>query len=526
MTEPNPIQTILIAGGGSSGWMSAAYLARALSLPEKKETRIILVESSDIPTIGVGEATIPIFQDFFNYLDIPEDEWMEKCRATFKLAIRFDRWLDGSERDSYWHTFGTVPFNRSGHISPLQHWLLHKVKGSAPPFAVACHESALLCEAGRAPKSAYEAAQHPIPYAYHLDAGLLAETLKEYAKSKGVEHYVDFIDKVNKNEAGYLTSIQTAKNGEIKADFFIDCTGFQSLLIEKALEEKWESYQENLFCDRAVAIGIPYADGDEYNEQHGGLNPFTTATALQSGWIWHTPLRSRDGNGYVYSSAFKTEDEAEQEMRQHLGPRAANSPARHLKMRIGKMDRLWVKNCVAIGLAGGFIEPLESTGLALIQIGLATLVQNFPDKHFSEALQRNYNRILKEQYENIRDFIVLHYCLTQREDTSFWKAVKNETKIPDNLQAQLDEWKYLWPNDSKGSGRMFGPFNHASILAGMNYLPEYFPASLEFLNDPIAQKHFERVESRGKQLAQTLPDQAEYFRQLERIKAFKADDSW
>ena len=503
--------------------MTAAYLSKVLTTNSAQGCQITLVEASDIPTVGVGEATIPIFGDFFRVLDIPEAVWMERCHATFKLAIRFDGWLDGTPNDTYWHTFGTIPLNVGARISVLQHWLQQKLQGDTTPFATACHESVQLCMENRAPKSAYNTPSPAIPYAFHLDAGLLAALLKEYALERGVKHISDKVVNTQLDEQGFIRSVTMEQGDEVAADLFIDCSGFRSLLLEQVLGVPWESYADSLFCDRAIAIGTPYAEDDPYNEQGNGLQPFTTATALHSGWCWHTPLIYRGGNGYVYSSHFATPEQAEAEFRQYLGI-GEDLTARHLNMRVGKMRRLWVKNCVAIGLAGGFIEPLESTGLALIQVGLNALLHHFPDRQFSPALAASYNRILTANYENVRDFIILHYCLTKREDTPFWKSVVHDTRLPDQLKAQLAEWKSLWPNTVKGTGHMFTEFNYVSVLAGMDYLPTQHLPALNFVNTDYASQYFQRVKSRSQQLTSQLPTQGEYFRQLERIRAFRAEE--
>ena len=454
---------------------------------------------------------------------------MERCNATFKLAIKFVNWLDNGPDDYYWHIFGNLPYNQGPKVAMYHHWLKNKLAGNSKAFAHSVDAGAALCEAKKAPKSGIgEQQAQRINYAFHLDAGLVAELLKEKAVQGGVEHLVSKVQDVKLDENDFIQQVLTDQGDRLEADLFIDCSGFSSLLIEKAMKEPWESYEDCLFADRAIAIGRLYAEDDPYNEKNGGLNSYTSATAINAGWIWHTPLVSRDGNGYVYSSRFISDDKAEAEMRQHLGTDLPTTDPRYLKMRIGKVRRSWVRNCVSLGLAGGFIEPLESTGLALIQIGIQHLVHCFPDKAFNPAMIAHYNRIMTEQYENIRDFIVLHYCLTKREDTPFWKAVKHETKIPDSLQEKLDLWKVMWPNDVRGSGRMFGPYNFVSILAGMEYLPKQCLPLLSFESDEEqqAKQFFKQVESMGTGLVQKLPGQGEYFQQLKRIREFRMNKSW
>ena len=332
-----------------------------------------------------------------------------------------------------------------------------------------------------------------------------------------MQHLVGKVEKANLDQNGFIQSIDTDAHGNLEGDLFIDCSGFNALLIEKTLKEPWISYADSLVVDRAVAIGGSYLPDDPYNELRGGLKPYTTARAQKSGWTWNTPLISRDGNGYVYSSQFASETDVETKFRQFLGEKSKDSTARHLKMRIGKFKRSWVKNCVSIGLSSGFVEPLESTGIALIQIAIQNLLYNFPDKSFDASLLNTFNEELNQQYENTRDFIILHYCLTQREDTPFWKAVKNETHIPDSVKERIEKWKYMWPNTLKPEGLMFADFNYISILAGMNFLPQ---KSLPVLNFYKSHKnHFNNTIKRGAKLAESYPTQAEYFRKLHATEA-------
>ncbi len=517
------IEKVLIVGGGTAGWIAACYLNKALNSNDKS-CDITLIESHDIPSVGVGEATIPNISQLFRFLEIPENIWMSQCNATYKLAIKFEGWNDNALGDYYWHTFGSIAPNQGGNISLSQVWVHERNKGLDLPFAKATQEAVYLCEKNKSPKIPFKQSQKTPPYAYHLDAGLLANMLKEYATKNGVRHLVDQVDQVVLGDKGYIKEIKTKNEQYLEADLFIDCSGFKSLLLDKVLGEPWESYGDSLLVDSAVAIGSPYEEGDIYNEKLGGINSYTTAKTHNAGWSWHTPLITRDGNGYVYSSNFIDKEQAEAEFRKHLGARSDNSVARPLKFKVGKYKRSWVKNCVSIGLSSGFIEPLESTGIALIQIAVQNLIYNFPDKTFDPALIDNFNYKLHEQYENIRDFIILHYCLTQREDTPFWKAVKYDATIPDTLKERLEEWKTLWPNGKITANLMFGPYNYKSILAGMNYLPSRSLPILDFYK--TGDTVFQNIKTKGESMAETHPTQAEYFKEILKVKAFQLDEDW
>jgi tryptophan halogenase len=324
-----------------------------------------------------------------------------------------------------------------------------------------------------------------INYAYHMDTVLFGRYLRQVARERGVRRIVDNVVGVETNEHGYLTALKTAEHGDVAGDLFIDCSGFRGLLINKHFGSEFVSFGASLFNDRAVALRVPYASAD------ATINPFTTSTAVSSGWIWDIPLsdqkvalggqqwsddsaHGRRGVGYVYSSQFTSDAEAERELREYVGPQAEGVNARLLKMRIGHNRKLWVKNCIAVGLAGGFIEPLESTGIALITQGLNLLLSHFPTRDCPDALADSYNGAMTRLYEHIREFIVLHYCISRRDDTEYWRANRHNPHIPERLKSQLETWRYRAPTAFDNlSG--FDFFHHTSyhyILAGQRYVPE------------------------------------------------------
>jgi hypothetical protein len=515
VNNPQQIKNIVILGGGSSGWLSATYLNQALNQGQGSPYQITLIESSDIGIIGVGEATIHTFPSTLKLLGISEDEWMVKCNATFKVAIKFVDWSGLPGQDTYWHPLTKLQQPQESSIPLFHYWLKQKLQGSSAPFDDSCFESVELCKAKKSPKSVDR--EHGggalNDYGYHLDAGLLATYLKEKGKAAGITQIVDNVLDVALDERGFIHHLVTQASGEIAGDLFIDCSGFQGRLINQALQEPFVSYADSLFCDRAVALPVFYEPGDKYNEKQGGINPYTTATALSTGWTWNTPLIERSGNGYVYSSAFISPDDAETELRQHL--QEYTSEARHLQLRVGKTRNAWVKNCVSIGLSSGFVEPLESTGIYLIEAGLYYLLQNFPDRQFKPMLVENYNQTMQHLYEDIRDFIVLHYCLTQREDTPFWRSSKYHKYIPDSLQHRLERWQTTWPthNFSDLLHRLFGDYSYVCVLAGMNYLPKQALPILDSQTD-VHEDFFLGIEDRVEQFKNTLPDHIDYLKAI------------
>ncbi|MBE9104247.1 tryptophan 7-halogenase [Nostoc cf. edaphicum LEGE 07299] len=516
------VQNVVIVGGGSAGWMTAAYLSKAL----KKNVQITLVESSNITKIGVGEATFSSIKSFFDFLGLQEYEWMPKCNATYKMGIKFVDW--NSDRRHFYHPFERFDFIDGFSIS--EWWL--KLKSANEPFDYSCFMAPTLCDRQRSPRYlngkifddrvehlfsekhfseknliTLADAEGQYPYAYHFDANLIARFLKDYSIQRGVKQIVDDVVDVNLTEDGSIDSLNTNEHGILSGDLFIDCTGFRGLLINKALGEPFISYSESLLCDRAIAIQIPS------DIQKNGINPYTTATALSSGWVWNIPLYGRNGTGYVYSSAFISADEAEQEFRQHLGNVADNCKASHIQMRIGRNRNSWVKNCVAIGLSSGFVEPLESTGIFFIQHGIEELVNHFPGKSFNEELIRNYNRAIANCLDGVRDFLVLHYRASDRADTKFWQATKQEIKVPTELQEKLKLWRRRLPNKKNINPYFHGfeTYSYSVMLLGLNHKPEGSLPLLEHLDDEKALTKFKAIKEKANYLSKNLPSQYEYL---------------
>lgn len=515
LTNPQQIQNIVILGGGSAGWLSATYLNQVLNGGQGLPCKIKLIESSDIGIIGVGEATIHTFAHTLELLGIPESEWMVKCNATFKNAIKFVNWSGLPGTDVYWHPLTDIL--RTPHLEvPIFHyWLQDKLSGKGGAFDTTCFPSVELCEFNKAPKSVNNKNLYPglNDYGYHLDAGLLATYLKQKGKSEGITQIIDNVKDVKLDQRGFIQHLVTENHGDVPGDLFIDCSGFSGRLINQALQEPFISYSDCLLCDRAVALPVVYEAGDKYNKKQGGINPYTTSTALSTGWAWHTPLVERSGNGYVYSSAFISPDQAEMELRDHL--QEYTNPARHLQIRVGKTRNSWVKNCVSIGLSSGFIEPLESTGIYLIEAGLSHLVQNFPDKQFDPMLRDNYNGTMQQLYEDIRDFIVLHYCLTQREDTTFWQTNKYQLNIPESLEQRLEQWRIMWHKRkfSAVSQPLFGDYSYICILAGMGYLPKK-ALPIVTHQENLSAEIFARLKTYSQELKNQLPNHIDYLRDI------------
>ena len=462
----NQIENITIVGGGTAGWMAAIYLAtRFGQQPNRPGPRIVLVESPNVPTVGVGEATVPAMRAWLDEMGIDENEFLLRCNGSFKLGVRFRNWdvaADGTPAD-YIHPFQGVTSEIRGNSTGYYFHAFGNPDGRADATDALTPATALI-KAGRAPRGVQKKPDDgDVRYAYHLDAGLFAGLLKDVALARGVEHVLDDVDDVEVGEKGFIDALHLRQRGRYPVELVIDCTGFKGLLINKALGEPFEPYNKWLLCDRALAVQIPHEDLST-------LVPYTQSTALGAGWSWRVPLYSRIGTGYVFSSAFRTDEQAIAEFLAHLGPAAAKAEPRALSMRVGRTRRGWVGNCVAIGLSSGFIEPLESTAIFLIQRSLETLGQYLPDRTFDPVLARRFNTIVERMYAEIRDFIVLHYCASNRTDDPFWEAARNDIEIPAPLQENLELWSRILPNAGDvPNSHLFNSLSYMLVLFGKHY---------------------------------------------------------
>ncbi|MDM4764647.1 tryptophan halogenase family protein [Pelomonas sp. SE-A7] len=424
--KQTPIKTVVIVGGGTAGWMSAVALATVL----RNRYEIRLVESDEIGIVGVGEATIPMIQRFNKTIGLDENEFVRETQGTFKLGIEFVNW--GRLGDRYMHGFGrvgqdlwTVPFE--------QYWRKQHMAGKARPL----EEYSITRMASKANKFLPAQADLPnsplgeIAYAYHFDASLYARYLRKLAEQRGVKRTEGMISHATRREGDGHVDAVVLKSGErIEGDLFIDCSGFRGLLIEQLLETGYEDWTHWLPCDRALAVPC---------ESAPVLTPYTRSTAHKAGWQWRIPLQHRIGNGHVYCSNAISDDEAAATLLANLDGKPLADP-RMIKFKTGMRNKSWVKNVVAIGLSSGFLEPLESTSIHLIQASIQQLIDFFPDQGFSATDVEEFNRQSRFHFERIRDFIILHYHLNQRTDSEFWKACAS-MEIPETLKEKMDLYR-------------------------------------------------------------------------------------
>jgi len=502
-TEMKPIRNVLIVGGGTAGWLTAAFLAKALGGPDAGTVRITLVESSDIGIIGVGEGSFPSIKGTLAAIGIGEARFLRDSHATFKQGIRFNHWVrpPGSVgHDHYFHPFN-LPSQRQGGPELLPYWLLGAA-GEGAAFAEAATMQKRVADAAHGPKRLSDGDfLGPMNYAYHFDAGRLAALLAEQAKSLGVQHVVATVESVTLAEDGSIATVLTREGGALSADLYVDCTGFRATLIGQALGSRFRNLNDVLFVDRALAMQVPYPRED------APIPSYTISTAHEAGWTWDIGLQQRRGIGYVYSSRHTDDERAEQVLRNYIGPAADGLSPRRLKLDVGYRDLQWVKNCVAIGLSGGFLEPLESSGIALIETAAYLLSYLFPHDGHTAPVAKLFNELMKARYERIVDFIKMHYCLTQRRDNAFWTDNADPASIPDSLQDKLAMWRCRAPHrlDFVTDLEMYLPSSWQFVLYGMEFKTALVGDRAAHARYAEAQREFQTIAQVSQRALADLP---------------------
>ena len=458
---PGNIRKIAIVGGGTAGWMTALLFAQAL-IPRGVE--IVVLESPAVGIIGVGEGSTPWLRGFFDGLGIEEADWMPACNATYKCGITFEGWSTKPGYTSYFHPFASMLDN----LTMAQ--FVHNAEARLNGADVCALPNRFFLASRLAEKHMAPRPDRNFPfdvwYGYHFDAVLLGQYLHQVAEQRGVRYQPCHIEDVQLAANGDVASVRTREGETIAADFFVDCSGFAGLLVQKALATPFVSFAENLFNDAAVAMPTPI--GEDIPSQ-------TLSIAMRHGWKWVIPLTSRYGNGYVYSSSSCSQDEAEKELRASLGLLDDPTPARHLKMRIGRVTKHWNRNCLAVGLSQGFIEPLEATALLFIQRTASAFVEVLEAGDFSQKAREAYNQRINEHFEGTRDYIVTHYKTNSRNDTDYWRACSANGKLSDALKELYTLWLsgrgIMEPVARQALGKGYPVLSWYSIMAGMGCFP-------------------------------------------------------
>ena len=522
------IKSVVILGGGTAGWMTASYLGKAL----QGNVKITVVEAPTIPKIGVGEATVPNLQKaFFDYLGIAEDEWMRECNASFKIAVKFINWrtpgvgaptardLRGRP-DHFHHPFGLLPDQDQ---IPLSAYWSHKQELGLTDeqFDYACFREPAIMDAKRSPR--WMNGERATRYAWHFDAHLVADFLRRFATSKqDVVHVQDEVSEVVTDDKGFVTALRTKGGLTVEGELFVDCSGFRGLLINKAMDEPFIDMSDHLLNNSAVAAQVPNDDAAT------GVEPYTSSIAMSSGWTWKIPMLGRFGSGYVYSKDFISQDEATLEFANLWGLDPDKTEFNHVRFRVGRNRRAWVRNVVSIGLASCFVEPLESTGIYFIYAAIYQLAKHFPDRRFDPILAERFNTEIETMFDDTRDFLQAHFYYSPRVDTPFWRANK-ELHLSDNIKHKVEMFKAGVPinppisDESTYYGNFEAEFrnfwtngSYYCIFTGMDLRPDHALPLLTYKNESIdrAELLFARVKEQQRQLVDSLPSCYDYLREL------------
>ncbi len=494
--QQHGLQNIVVVGGGSAGWMTAAALSSMLS---PRNVQITLVESDKIGTVGVGEATIPDMINFNAMLGINEAEFLKETNGTFKLGIEFIDW--GRKGESYFHPFGSHGVDMQG-IDFHQYWLYSKAHGNPASL-----QDYSICAAAAEkdkfvlPDSNPRSVLSHMRYAYHIDATLYAKYLRRYAEERGVKRLEGKVVDVHQNtETGDISALTLESGQKISGDFFFDCTGFRALLTEKTLDVPFTDWSHWLPCDTAQTVAT---------ERVGSLLPYTKSMAKEAGWQWRIPTQHRTGNGHIYSSQYMDDEAAIESLMAGLDSKPIGSP-RKIRFKTGCRETLWNKNCIAIGLSAGFLEPLESTSLYLIQMGISRFISLFPTASVSDVVRNEYNLQMMKEFNQVRDFIILHYVATERDDSPFWNYCRTMS-IPESLKRKIDlfqEAGRIFRYDDE----LFSKPSWIAVCLGQNITPQTYDPIVATLPPEQVQHSLNSMKNAMEKATGTMPTHAEFLK--------------
>ncbi|MFS2007671.1 tryptophan halogenase family protein [Duganella sp. CT11-25] len=497
-THGDAIRRIVIVGGGTAGWMTAAPLAQRLARHPTQPCEVTLVESPEIGTIGVGEATLPTIRIYNEALGLDGADFVSKTQASFKLGIEFKDW--GHVGNRFFHAFGDFGPPLAG-FGAHQHWLrlaqafnnMPDLENWSMPSVMARHGKFI------PPNEETPGMTDAYSYGFHFDASLYAKYLRDYAVARGVRRIEGMVVDVEQHpESGFVTAVKLRDGRRVEGDLFIDCSGFRGLLIEGALKAGYEDWSEYLPCNSALAV--PCASVPQ-------LTPYTRSTAKEAGWLWRIPLQHRTGNGHVYSNGFTSDERARRVLLDGLDGAALDEP-RQIRFVTGRRRKSWVKNVVAIGLSAGFVEPLESTSINLIETAVGKLLELFPDRDCRPELADEFNRVMGIRYESVRDFIILHYKLTKRDDSEFWRYCANMA-IPDSLRHQIELFRETGRVAIVDRGGFAEP-SFVAMMMGLGVVPKRYDPLADRVDIRAVHGHFAELRSMIAQAVTRMPDHGAY----------------
>ena len=511
LLETNKVSTqlkkVVIVGGGSAGWLTAGVIAAEHLSHSENGIQVTLIESPDVNPIGVGEGTWPTMRATLKKMGISETDFVRECDGSFKQGAKFAKWVTGEADDWYYHPL-VLPEDYA-NINLAPYWQAHSDK---IPFADAVSLQGYLCEKGLAPKqNTTPEYAHVANYAYHLDAGKFAMFLQKHCVNKlGVKHVLDHVIDVNPAPDGDIQSVTTKENGDISGDLFIDCSGFSSLLLGQHYKIPFISKEHILFNDTALAVQVPYPSETSPIASH------TISTAQDCGWIWDIGLPSRRGVGYVYSSAHNSDENAEKTLREYirpsLGKKADEVALRKISFKPGHRQKFWHKNCVAVGIAAGFLEPLEASALVLIELSAAMISEQLPaNRNVMDVVAKRFNDKFLYRWDRIIDFLKLHYVLTKRTDSQYWIDNCKPETIPQELKSLLELWRYNspWHSDFTQVDEVFPSASYQYVLYGMQFETLQRKTLKRTDNPDAANQCFQKNQQLSQKLLNGLPSNRE-----------------
>jgi len=509
------IKEIVIVGGGSAGWITAGSIAAEHCVDSSSNVKVTLIESPEVNSIGVGEGTWPSMRNTLEKIGINEREFLQQCDASFKQGSKFIDWKTASDNDYYYHPFMTP--DGYGHIDLHAAWQSNQANKS---YADTVNIQSHVCQAGLAPKQLatpnYAAVTN---YGYHLDAKKFAELLQKHCTEKlNVQHIVDHMDGIISAENGDIDAISTKENGTIKGDLFIDCTGSASLLLGKHFNIRFINKQHTLFNDSALAVQVPYPSKET------PINSATLSTAQSAGWIWDIGLQTRRGVGYTYSSQHINDVDAEQELKKYLAKSIGEEQAKLLtpkkiKFEPGHREKFWHKNCVAIGMSAGFLEPLEASALAMIELSSTMLSEELPvTRAHMDIIAERFNKRFEYRWQRVIDFLKLHYILSERRDSQYWRDNQQPESISEQLKELMNLWQYQPPSryDVIQNEEVFPSASYQYVLYGMGFKTQQRPNPRKFEAKPVATKMIAEMQSKIDKYLTGLPSNRELLNQLKK----------